>query len=188
MPRLRLPVEFAMFSAGAGLLLLFFGVGMGAYILLPGGAAFPWWCVELGGFGLFLFLATASVYFLRIIQFVRQRGVEYDSFFWNLPIESPEHPKDAGDLFDDALSFLTTRWPHLAVGLVVALPLLKVLAKTGSAHSLLRADLGPIHNGGTHWDVGDVITIGGGGILVVFIVAMMIRRIWAMQRSDPPSR
>ena len=178
-----------MFSAVVGLFLFVFGIGMAAYICFgQGGSAFPFWSLELAAAGLGLFLLTAAVYFLRIIQFVRQRGVTYNEFFFNLPLEGEDHPKDAGDLFDDLLDFLMRRSMWLAVPIIALPVILKAAIRRGALRPLFGIDLGSIRNGGTHWSVGDVVSLGSGSVAVVFIVALAIRRIWAMQRDDVPPR
>ncbi len=183
---MRLPVEFAMFSAVIGSAMMVFGVGVAVYAhFFQGDPLIPLWTVEFAAAGLALLLLTAAVYFLRIVQFVRQRGVAYDPFFWNLPIESPDHPEDAGDLFGGLLSFLTNRRPGLLFVIAAVLAALRVALRNGALRPPLALDLGPVCNGGTHWSLGDVVVLGAGSTVAIFFVVFMFRRVWAMQRSAP---
>jgi hypothetical protein len=175
LPPIFLPVEFAIFSAGVGAAMLFFGVGMAAYMRLAQSAiAIPSWTWEFAAAGLGLLLLTAAAYFFKLIQFVRQRDVDYDSFFWNLPIESPDHPAGAGDLFNAALA----RWPHLALVLFV---LILALRDDPAARNWLNYDLGPIHNGGQRWSIAEVLILGGVPVALLVVIGLALRRIWAMQ-------
>jgi hypothetical protein len=87
-------------------------------------------------------------------------------------------------MFDDLFGYVTGRWPGLFVVLVGLPYFLKIVASTEAGRALFHADLGPVHDGGTHWSVADVSMLGGGAVLLAFIIALGLRRIWAMQRDD----
>lgn len=65
------------------------------------------------------------------------------------------------------------------------MPLMRGFSRSDHGRALMGIDLGSVHDGGTHWSVGDVAILGGGSVLIVFILALAIRRIWAMQTRDP---
>lgn len=185
----RLPVDWACFVAILGLTLIVFGLGIAFYDRFvfgaPSWSVVPSWTWILSAAGLGLALLAVAVYFSGWIQFVRLRGGVSGEFFDDLPIEGADAPLALGEALDAAQERAIETAPSRSWStLTLLIGLYPIILAAALNSRLGLADLGPIRAGGTHWEAREVVVLGCGTVVLVFSIAFMLRRLWALQRQD----